>query len=492
MRLVRVLALCTVAGLLTAGVLIDRRDRPTHERPPPGVSVLPVAGGRVVTWFCPGGSGSGGMAELTIEMINGSPEPRRATVLVVPGATDAIESRSVRVDVEPGGREVFEPARHVVGARWVGAVVEVQGGDVVVEQVVAASGGGVGRSPCLTATATNWVVSSGATRLAVEGERFVVMLLNPFPDFAVADVELVADVGRDSVDGVVVPAHSVMALDVTDEVTEAESVTAFVDLVAGQLAVSWIQISDGPSVGRGASLAPGVPAASPVWHLPVAMATAEARRDLVAVTNPSTEVPVDVDLSFVADDPKVSVDPIEVTVGPRRTALVDFSRQDRLKDIGPVTVVVRSLYGDPVTASLVSLASAGSDAGAPAALFTGSTAANGADAAARRWLVPVEVTEADTQAGFGDDSSALVVFNPSTVGIAEVGVSVGGEEVRSLELGPGRRSRLPLGWLGPGRFVLEIESSAPVVAGRELVGLTSRTASLGAAVSEPVPAAGIG
>ena len=492
MRLVRVLAVSVVAGLFAAGILIDLQDRPTYERPAPEVSVLSVAGGRVVTWFCPGGSGSGGMAELTIEMFNGSPEPRSANVLVVPGATDAVESRSVRVDVEPGGSEVFEPARHAAGARWVGAVVEVQGGDVVVEQVVAASEGGVGRSPCLTRTATSWVASSGATRLAVEGERFLVMLLNPFPDFAVVDVELVADVGRDSLDGVVVPAHRVMALDVTDEVTEAESVTAFVDVVAGQLSVSWIQMTDGPTAGPGASLAAAVPAGSPVWHLPVAMATADARRDLVAVTNPSREVSADVELSFVADDPRVSVNPIEVTVGPRRTALVDFSRQDRLKALGPVTVVVRSLYGDPVTASLVSLAPAGSDAGVPVGLFTGTTAASGTDAAARRWLVPVEVTTADTQAGFGDDGSTLVVFNPSTMGIAEVDVSVGGAAVRSLELGPGRRSRLPLGWLGPGRFVLEIEASAPVVVGRELVGLTSRTASLGVAVSEPVPAADIG
>ena len=80
-------------------------------------------------------------------------------------------------------------------------MVETRGADVVVEQILTAAQGGVGRSPCLTRTADSWIVSNGATRSAVERERFVVMLLNPFPDAAVADIELVADVGRDSVEG---------------------------------------------------------------------------------------------------------------------------------------------------------------------------------------------------------------------------------------------------------------------------------------------------
>ncbi len=496
MRLVRVLALCVIGALLAAGFLIDARERPAYERPAPTPSAVSVAGAGSATWFCPGGSGTGGVAELTLEMLNGSPDQAAgATVSMLPGATGSAEVRSVRVEVAPGGREVLEPAGQLAGAQWVGAVVEVQGGDVVVEQVIAADQGGVGRSPCLTETSGSWVVSHGSTRLAVEGERFVVMLLNPFPDFAVAEVELVADVGRDSLEGVVVPAHRVVALDITEEVTEAESVTVFVDVRAGELAASWIQISDSPETGRGASLAPAAPAASPVWHIPVAVSAA-GRHGVLAVTNPSAEAAVDVDLDFVADDPAVSINTLELTVGPRRTALVDLSEQERLEGAGTLTVTVRSLYGEPVTASLRSLADPAPvpGSGVTAGAARGMTATSGADVAARRWLVPVEVTEADTGAGFGDDSSAVVVFNPSPAGIAEVDLSIGGEAIRSLELGPGRRSRLPLGRLGAGagRFLLELESSAPVVVGRELLGLTSRTAALGVAASEPVPLAELG
>lgn len=491
MRLARVLTIATVLALLAAGALIDLQDRPAHLRPERPVSALPVAVGEVNTWFCPGGSAPGGPAEVTLEMVSASTEVRTAVVSVVADDADTSEAGPVRVEVGPGRRVAVEPSRQAPGAEWVGAVVEVDGPDVIVEQVVAAAGGGVGRSPCLTRTADRWVASNGGTRLAVEGERFVLMLLNPFPDFAVAEIDLVADVGRDRIEGVVVPARRVVALDVTEEITEAQTVTAFVDVVSGRLSVSSIQISDGPSAGRGARLAPAVAGAATLWYLPVASASRTVRRDVVAVSNPSTDDVAEVDLEFVADDPAVSVSPIELTVGPRRTAIVDLSQQHRLDGAGFLTLVVRSLYGVPVTASITSTAPGDPGAAAAPNVVAGTTAAIGADAAARRWLVPVEATNADTEARFDDDSSGVAVFNPSSVGIAVVEVSAFGETVGSLEMGPGRRSRLPLDRLGSGRFVVEFQSSAPVVVGRQLVGLTSRTAALGVAASEPVPAAEI-
>ena len=119
--------------------------------------------------------------------------------------------------------------------------------------------------------------------------------------------------------------------------------------------------------------------------------------------------------------------------------------------------------------------------------MAGSAATIGADGAALRWLVPAEVPASDGDVVLGADSSALVVVNPSAVGIAEVDLRVDGRLIRSVEIGPGRSRRLPLASLGSDRFVVEVSSSAPVVVGRELVGLTSRSAALGVAVSEPVP-----
>ena len=247
------------------------------------------------------------------------------------------------------------------------------------------------------------------------------------------------------------------------------------------------------------------------------------------------------EVEIIADSPDVTVNPIDLTVAPGRTALVDLRARRRLEGVGAFTVAVRSSGEVPVAVSAVSVtgdaatdtalrgsyavadrtdaahaaqgaepglavsdeawdASHAADAvgsataptGAPrGAPVSGTAATPAADAAARRWLLPVEVaagSESDggAQVGFNDDTSNLVIVNPSSAGIAIIDLTVSGEVVRSLEVGPRRRARLPLAWMGSGRFVLGVSSSSPVITARELVGLTSRTASLGVAVSEPV------
>ena len=434
--------------------------------------------------------------KLTIVLASAAQQTRTATVTVLPDGSGTAETHTVELPVEPRTQVLFRPSAHVADAAWLGATVEVDGADVVVEQLITAAHGGVGRSPCSTRTAQSWVVSHGATRAAVEGERFVVMLLNPFPDVAVADIELVADVGRDAVEGLVVPPQRVVAVDVTSEITVASEVAAYIDVVSGRVAASWIQIADGELAGRGAHTAPATAGAAVLWHLPVT-ATGEARRDVVAVSNPSPDQVAEVDLEILAELPGVQVNPIEITVRPRRTALVDLSEQDRLDGLGAFSVVVRSLGGVPVTASVSSVSAAPESVdGAPPepGVVEGSSATLGADAAARRWLVAAEVLATDDGTSDGtayDGSSALSVVNPSQIGIAQVAVSVDGEQALTVEIGPGRVRRIPLQDLGSGTFMVEVDSSAPVVVGRQLVGLTSRTASLGVAVSEPVPLAEI-
>ena len=507
MRSMRVLAVVAIAGLLLAGVLVDLPDRPQPDVEDQYMSALVAPTAAVNTWFCPGGSGPAGIAELTVQLSNGSDEPRTVAVSVLPGGSAPQEPATFQVDVEPRGRALLRPSEAVPGADWVGVMVEAEGSDVVAEQIVTAQQGGVGRSPCLTRASDSWVVSNGATRSAVERERFVVMLLNPFPDAAVADIELVADVGRDSIDGLVIPARRVVAVDVTAEVTVAATVAAFIDVVSGRVAASWIQIADGPVAGRGARTAPAVAGAADRWHLPVA-AVGAGRRDVVAVSNPSAAEVAEVDLEIVPEDPGIEVSPIEITVRPGRTALIDLSEQGRLDGIGPFSVAVRSLAAVPVAASITSVASTAGADGGDGADVAGSAATSGADAASRRWLVPAEAPTSRRGVESDGDAGALVVVNPSGVGIAEVDVRVDGELVRSAEIGPGRSLRLSLASLAADRFgvetesssapldsdrfLAEVDSSAPVVVGRELVGLTSRSASLGVAVEAPVPIADAG
>lgn len=491
MRSMRVIAIVAIAGLLLAGLLVDLPDRPQSDVEDQYMSALVAPTAVVNTWFCPGGSGPSGIAELTVQIANGSDGPQTVTVSVLPGGSASQEPAVFRMDIEPRSRALLQPSGAVPGADWVGVMVEAKGSDVVVEQILTASQGGVGRSPCLTRVADRWVVSNGATRSAVERERFVVMLLNPFPDVAVADIELVADVGRDSIDGLVIPAQGVVAVDVTAEVTVAATVAAFINVVSGRVAASWIQIADGLIAGSGTRTAPAVAGAADLWHLPVAAVSA-SRRDVVAVSNPSTTDVAEVDLEILPEDPGIQVSPIEITVRPGRTALVDLSEQGRLDGIGHFSVAVRSLAAVPVVASITSVTLAADPAAPGDADVAGSTATSGADGASRRWLVPAEVPTSDRGVELGGDAGALVIVNPSAVGIAEVNLSVDNELVRSTEIGPGRSRRLSLASLGSDRFLVEVDSSAPVVVGRELVGLTSRSASLGVATEEPVPISATG
>ena len=504
----RLLAIGTIVGLLAAGVALDWPDRPGVEASQPFGSALAAPTGTVNTWYCAGGSGAGGVAEATILLANASKEARTAAVTVLGGGSGPTEAATVEIALEPSSQTPIRLADVLGGAEWTGATVEVDGAGVVAEQILTSAQGGVGRSPCVTRTSDRWIVSNGATRAAVERERFVVMLLNPFPDVAVADIELVADVGRDSIEGLVVPAGRVVAVDITEEVTVASTVAASIEVVSGRVAASWIQVADGPAAGRGTRTAAAVPGPAPVWYLPVA-ATGGARRDVVAVTNPSAADAAEVDLEIVALQPDLEVRPIEITVRPGRTVLVDLSAQARLDGLGPFGVVARSLTGVPVVASITSVTSLsgtpdqeaaaqeavaqGAAAREALSAVEGSSATVGADAAARRWLVaaqaPDEAPEGDV--GFDDDASSLTILNPSAAGIAEVALSVEGQRVRTVEVAPNRIARIPLAWLGSGRFVVELESSSPVVVGRELVGLTSRSASLAVAVSEPVPIAQI-
>ena len=502
MRSMRVLAIIAIGGLLLAGVLVDIGDRAVLDRADQYESALVAPTGVVNTWFCPGGSRPAGIAELTVQMVNRSDEPRTVTVSVLPGGSAQQDPPTREMSIEPRGRVLLQPSEAAPDAEWVGVMVETTGADVVVEQILTAAEG-VGRSPCLTRTADSWIVSNGATRSAVEKERFVVMLLNPFPDVAVVDIELVADVGRDSIDGLVVPAQRVAAVDITSEVTVASTVAAFIDVVSGRVAASWIQVADGLIAGRGIRTAPAVPGGADLWHLPVA-AVGPDRRDVVAVSNPSAADTAEVDVEILPEDPQFDVGPIEITVRPGRTALIDLSQQGRLNGIGHFSLAVRSLTPVPVAASITSVTAAFADSDSAAdpdspagtdtagsAAVAGSTATIGADGAARRWLVPAEVPDQEGAAGLGTDTGALVIVNPSAAGIARAAVSVDGSLVRNVEIGPLRSRRLPLSGLGSGHFVVDVDSSAPVVVGREVVGLTSRSASLGVAVDQPVPIAGL-
>jgi hypothetical protein len=454
MRQARILVVAVVAAALSVALVLDQGHRPVPVDPEPGRASVPVAADGAV-WFCPGGSGPSGPAGVAIELINAGGQPASVFVSGVRSGTGE-EPRSVEELLDPGERRLVPLADLVPDSAWMGAVVEVDSGDVVVDQTfIGATGGdsvatGSDRAPCHTRTATSWIVASGATRVTELGEEMTLLVLNPFLDDAVLDIRFDSDVGVDSLTGVVVPARRVLAIDITEAVTVASRVSAVIDVVAGRVAVSRLQVIEN-EISSGLAVTPASADAAAVWYLPTVRRG--SRNDVVTVVNPSTSETAKVDLEITADG-TLRFDPIELTIRPGRSVAVAIADEVRLEGAGVMTIVARSLNGLPVAVMNESTLPFG---GGPVSNFSSTV---GADAASTRWIAPVEA-----------DEGAVVIFNPSETSIATASVSVisDGELqlIAEVEVQPRRRAEVASGDLGGGRPIVVVDSTSPVVVGRE-------------------------
>jgi len=471
MRSVRALTLLLISGALVLGALLDRSSSSSSSVPLAAQSVVPYSGPLGSTWFCPGGSNADGPARVGVELINAGPGDAEI-VLTAMGTLPETEPVVESFILPMSGRRVITLESLMPDDPWAGAVVETIAPSVIVRQLFDGPSG-TDRTPCLTRTAEAWVVPDGATRVESEGERMIVLLLNPFPDDAVVDIAFEADVGLDALIGVVAPARHVTAIDITDEVTVASRVSAIIDVISGRLAVARVQTHNSDRA-LGLSVETASTAGAAVIHLPT-VSRAEGRIDTVNITNPSFDEIAQVDLEIVADS-DLLLDPIELTIHPRRTVKVTISDEPRLAKLDGFSLVVRSLSGIPVAASLDSLVAPNSD------LVFGAAASTGADIASTSWMVPIEPSDSAT--------SRIVVVNPSAVAIARVTFSVldarGATIISTVELGPGRRTFVESADFGDSQAVVRVESSAPVVVGEESAGLTSRSMSVGIRSGEAV------
>ena len=471
MRFARFLVCGVVVASLVAAFVVDRGDRPTGDgssAPNEANLSVPLATQGTGVWFCPGGSAPGGDAEVGIELINVGSDVATAVVAGVRSGT-GVEPRETTELLDPGERRLVRVADLVPDSAWMGAVIEVESGLVVVEQTFIGMGTGSDRAPCHTRTATKWIVASGATRVDELGEEMTLLVLNPFLDDAVLDVSFDSDVGVDSLVGVVVPARRVLTIDVTEAVTVASRVSAVVDVVAGQVAVSRMQVEVNDEQ-TGLSVTPASADAAPVWFLPTVHRS--ERDDIITVVNPSATEVAEVDLEIVADG-DLTFDPVELTIGPRRSVAVALADEQRLAGAGAISVVARSLTGLPIAVMNESFLTF--DEGR----VSNMSATPGSDAAATRWVAPL-----DTDAG------GVVLWNPSPLNIATASVSVitgaGEELVANIEIDPASRSVIDSDELPGTRPLVVVDASSPVVVGRELADVSLHAQLIAIAVGPDV------
>lgn len=458
MKLARPLVVAAVVASLVVGLVVDANDRPTVDVAVPVTSGVPIAQPNGV-WFCPGGSDRDGLAEVAIELINVGSSRASAVVSGVRNG-DGLDPRELTETLDVGQRRTVPLGELVPESAWMGAVVEVRAGDLVVEQTYVGDGEGadrgVDRAPCHSRTATSWIVASGATREVEFGERMTLLVLNPFLEDAVLDITFDSDVGVDSLPGVVVPAQRVSAIEINPEVTVAARVSAVIDVVAGRVAVSRLQVVHNDQ-RSGLTVTPASADAAPVWFLPVVRR--DDRDDVITVVNPSKTETAEVDLEIVADG-DTSFDPVLLTIRPGRAVQVPLADETRLDGLREMSVVARSLTGLPVAVMNESSLLLGDGP------VTNLSATVGADSAATRWVAPLEA-----------DAGGIVIYNPSATGIASARVAalVAGESVTvaDVELAPLRRAVISADEIlaagdAATRPIALVESTEPVVVGREL------------------------
>ena len=430
------------------------------------------------TWLCPGGSAPGGIADVSLEIINASFETAQALVSGVRQGL-GVKPTTTELTIEAGETALVRLADLVAESAWMGAVVEVDSNNVIVEQTYIGAAGTTDRASCQTRTSDLWLVADGATQLSQRGEELILLILNPFPHDAVLDIRFTSNLGVDTLKGVVIPAQRVVPLDVTGEVPVAQRVSTTIEAVVGQVVVSRLQSQGSPAnevqFPAALSVAPASPVASDLWYL-LDMNQAESV-DVVTVFNASATDFAEVDLEIVPAQPGNAFqrNPIELTIQPGEAQQVCLRALSRIDGLGAYTMIVRSLAGVPVAVlhesidlSSIEVSEQQFDGCEPelVAVDNISLAATiGIDTVAPKWIAPLI-----------DDEHSLTILNPSESSIAIVDLSIlnnGTEElVNQFELAPLARVAVTANMLGVDEPIVSVTSSTALVVSRKLAGVS--------------------
>ncbi|MBL8777950.1 MAG: hypothetical protein JNK12_18575 [Acidimicrobiales bacterium] len=374
----------------------------------------------------------------------------------VSAPVDVAAHSSVEVDL--GDIDGVQPG-------FTAALVELNGGEVVVEHRVS-DDDGTDVSPCSSTASPTWYFAAGATtKDAVE----TLVFFNPFPDDAVVDVSFRTDQDLrtpEQFEGLVIPGQSVIARDVGEVVTRREHVSASVVARSGRVVVDRIQSFDGSEGVQGLTVTLGAPVPAEAWFFPEGT-VGEGVDERIVVYNP-TDQRAEVDLEIIVDDPELTgeIEPFELTVPPEGYEEILLNEEARITSArggeGALrhATVVRSVNGVPVVAERQSI-------GGPDSEFAGVDLVLGAPLLADEVIVAAGTS--------GDATQALMVFNPESDAGATVTVSalVGGEVAAvdgldGLTVPAGQRISVVVDGVDDGT-PLVVSSDQPVVVERRLV-----------------------
>lgn len=451
-------AVIAILALLAAGGVIDRRHRAaprSSARLTVPMAAAPGAGSSA--WYCTGATAGGtGNADGNVVIANAGRRALAGAVTVYPNQG---EPRRQPVTVAARGRQVVRLA-DVASSQYASALVELDGGEAVVE--LAASGPlGDTATPCSSAASSQWYFASGVTTKDATETLF---LFNPFPDDAVVDLVFGTEDGQvtpQALTGLAVKGGGMNAVNVGDFVQRREQVTTSVRARAGRLVASRLQSFDGTASRKGMALALGTAAPGDVWYLPDGL-VADGVSERYQVYNPSTRE-AQVELSLSLDQGEA--EPLVLTVPAQSRVTVSGNDETRVPRGVAHAVIARALNDVGVVVEQEMDFAA-------AAKRTGVAITPGSQVTARRWALA---------SGAADEAyeEYVVVQNPGTA-TARASITVLGDSpasvdaLQGIEVGPGQRRAVRLNdALRPGPSPLVVGADQPVVVERVLNRLKS-------------------
>lgn len=372
----RVVSLLLVAATLVAAAVVDRRQRPALAGAAGSADAMPTAAAPSApssTWFCAGATATpDGPADGTLIVANPTDRALKGTATFVPDDPKA-GPRTVAVEVGPWSRTGIA-YRDVLQAAWVSVLVELDGGGAVVEHSVSGPRG-ADVAPCATSASDVWYFADGGT---TRDALLVYALYNPFPEDAIVDLSFVTEQGRvvpQALQGIVVPARRMVAVNVGEQVIRRKAVSGTVHARGGRVVAERIQTYDGSEGRDGLALVPGAPSTGTEWWFPEGYVS-DGIIERYQFYNPSSrEARVTVTMTLERGE----AEPFELAIPPRGRFTLKANDEQRIpKNVGHAAAVVSDNGVGVVVERSV-------DAAKPAGR-TGLASTMGARRAATRWV----------------------------------------------------------------------------------------------------------
>ena len=428
------------------------------------------------SWFCAGGTArpegaDGVVADGTVIVANPGDRALQGTIRVVPSEGEA---KTAPLQVAARSRTTVKYS-DVVAAPFAAALVELDGGGVVVEHSISGPQG-YSTAPCASSASERWYLAEGST--AREGanpeDRMLLALYNPFPEDAIVDLSFAHEGGRSvpsDFTGLVVKGGTLRMVNVGDHVRRRAHIAMTAVARSGRVVVDRIQLRNGTNKGMSLALAATSPGTT--WYFPEGL-VADGIAESFHLYNPTgEEAQVSIELALETG----AAEPFDLTVPPRARLTVVAGDEDRVpKGVGHAATVV-SLNDVPVVAERSVIAVAPSTRG------TGAADSLGARRTARQWVLAAGAASPTVD-------EWVVVLNPGpadatvTIRSLEGGRLVAPDSLPATQLDAGRRIAIRVTeHFSNEQLALLVESTSPVVVERGvyLVG------SAGIALSAGIP-----